>query len=226
MSAVLQRSNVGSSVVGLSTGQLELVKWIAAAAMVADHLNKLVFSGALPGFTEFGRLAFPLFAATLALSVASMNEDKLFRIAARVLAVAVVTQPIYIWAWGWWQLNAMFTLAFGLFVYWWIRDRECDRVEQICYSVLLSAIGMFAEFWAIGVWVVVAACLFVQRPTGERFVAWFFLVGCLVVINGNLYALCSFVVLVAAAVSPIGVPRWRHWLYWFYPLHLVPLALL
>lgn len=55
--------------VAVRPGQLDLLKLLAFASMVTDHVNKALLHGAYPGMELTGRLAFPLFAWCFAYSL-------------------------------------------------------------------------------------------------------------------------------------------------------------
>lgn len=54
----------------LSSGARESMKWLALLSMTGDHVAKVVFGGYVPVVSEFGRIAFPLFALVMACNLA------------------------------------------------------------------------------------------------------------------------------------------------------------
>ena len=58
--------NTGPAPLLIADGTLEALKWVAAALMVLDHLNKFLYLGKLPVLFEIGRVVMPIFGFVLA----------------------------------------------------------------------------------------------------------------------------------------------------------------
>ena len=54
----------------LNSGNIELLKLIAAFLMTIDHINKYLFNSTIVLFFEFGRLSMPIFMFILAYNLA------------------------------------------------------------------------------------------------------------------------------------------------------------
>ena len=62
----------------VSNGTIEGLKWVGLLLMTGDHVNKYLFAERLPGLSELGRLAMPIFGFVLAYNLARPGalEDK------------------------------------------------------------------------------------------------------------------------------------------------------
>lgn len=132
-----------------------LLKLIAIAAMLVDHLGARVF----PQYEIMriiGRLAFPIFAYCIA--VGCVFTRNIGRYALRVLALAILVQPLYVtamghqsmmsfdWTHNFYRLDLiwrhyyvvrpsiLFTLFAGILLIWSLRDKK-----YIATAVLLAA---------------------------------------------------------------------------------------
>lgn len=69
---------------------LELVKWLAFAAMVVDHIDLVLLERSAPWMYQVGRFAFPAFA--LAFGIGLAHSRDLLSVASRLLWPGVVAQ--------------------------------------------------------------------------------------------------------------------------------------
>lgn len=99
-----------------------MLKVIAIASMLADHLNILLLGSEYEFLFWFGRLALPLFCYLLVAGF-TYTSDVLSYIR-RLLFFAFLAQPIYIWAFDYpmYQLNILFSLTLALWVLSRLRD--------------------------------------------------------------------------------------------------------
>lgn len=100
-----------------------LLKIVALAFMLVDHLGATIF----PGVSELrvlGRIAFPLYAWCLVVGCCKTRD--IYRYALRMLALAVLSQPIYMMALGheWTDFNILFSLLTGVIAIGGIRVRR------------------------------------------------------------------------------------------------------
>ncbi len=111
------------------------LKVIAIVGMFSDHVGN-VFGDMMPLWLKClffipGGLTFPIMAYLM--SEGYRHTSSFRRYVGRLLLFALVTQPIYMWAFKFWVqpiaelpavplLNILFTLAAGLFVLW-LNDR-------------------------------------------------------------------------------------------------------
>jgi hypothetical protein len=110
--AAADRPLVGA-VAQLTGAPLDFIKTAAAFFMVLDHYNTIILNRAEVWLFRFGRIAFPLFCFAVACHVIR-DRDHRGRSLAILLVFAVVTQPIYAWAFQTTGGNVLFTLAAGI----------------------------------------------------------------------------------------------------------------
>ncbi|MFA7894276.1 TraX family protein [Pseudomonas putida] len=219
---------------------LDLVKWFAMLAMVADHL-RFVWPQA-HGLFVVGRLAFPLFCLAMAMNVVRREPDTPLdrhhgRYLVLMLLFTVLSEPAYRWLdSGSTTFSIMPTLLLGLLVAW-----SVQYTQAAARLLGLAALGAgwagstFLMYGLPGV-LLPAACVLAYRCRGGM---W--LVPCVLAVAGNLTnswlmthlgARFTWITLAVAAVAiAIGngllhcrwhrVPPVGRWAYGFYPLHLL-----
>ncbi len=95
----------------LAGAPLDLIKLVAAAAMVVDHTNKSLFAGKLEYGWYIGRAALPLFMLAFAIHIA--RGIRPYPYIERLILLAVASQVFYSAAIPGSEPNAVFTLAAG-----------------------------------------------------------------------------------------------------------------
>lgn len=160
-----------------------LLKLIAIAAMLIDHLGARVF----PQYHVMriiGRIAFPIFAYCIA--AGCVYTHNIARYGLRVLLLGVLVQPLYTTAMGhqvmgafdWahnfyrldliWQhyygapLNILFTLAAGIAIIWTLRDKK-----YIVTALLLAFfwyVGDTIDYGLKGLLLITLFYVFIDRP--------------------------------------------------------------
>ena len=97
-----------------SPGALDLLKLMALAAMLVDHINTLFLHPPAPELYALGRTAFPLFVLVWAIN-AGQRPERLQRRANRLWGWALLTQPVFVFAFReqqpWYALNILFVFA-------------------------------------------------------------------------------------------------------------------
>ena len=90
-----------------------LLKLIAIACMLTDHIGVAFFSGQM-GLRMIGRIAFPLFAWCLC--VGAEHTRNIWKYALRLLLVGLLSQPMYVLGMNhhWYELNVFATLLVSL----------------------------------------------------------------------------------------------------------------
>ena len=206
----------------VTSGGRELLKWLALAAMVADHVNRVLLASAVPTLSYIGRVAFPIFGLVLAYNVSHAGAAR--RALPKLLAAGVMAQPFTMCVRDAFQLNVMFTLALGL----WLatpslmRDR---RLEQAIGVLVAICAGVWCEFAWFGIAYVFTCARWCEHRTEGWAVLWSLSLAALVFVNGNFWALAALVPLVLASWWTRAVPRGRWFFYVFYPAHFAVLAL-
>jgi len=196
----------------------ELLKWLAVLLMTGDHVAKVIYGGYVPGLSEAGRAAFPLFALVMAYNLAQPGAD-LAKAIRRLGLWGLIAQPVHAWVFGYWlPLNILLTFTLCAVAVYAIGLRR--------WGVLVFAaavLPLFVDYqWAGVGFVLLAWGAFKSRqfwPLLPAFagLCWF---------NGNLWALAAIpVALVLASVSA-PVPRGRWAFYGYYVGHLACLGLI
>jgi hypothetical protein len=175
------------------------------------------------GWSEFGRLAFPLFAFTLAQGVDELTLLHRVHIFRRVFFCALVSQ-VFFWAlWGRVDFNVVLTLAMALLVsIAWDRSKGSGLVLAV--AALVASVGV--EFDWPGM--MMALCMFgAVRTKGPGGVVLFVLGLSFVNLpNGNAWAYWALPVLLLMGNLGVQVPRVRGLFYWLYPAHMALFCLL
>lgn len=226
------------------SASLDLLKWLAIATMVGDHLRYL-----WPDqhwLFVVGRLAFPFFCLAIAANVARSAPGVLFtpgnvRYLGWCLAFSLASELPYRWLDnGSLTLNVMPTLTLGLVVAWGVHHRGRAAVGLALAALLAAALGsQWLMYGLPGVLLPAAFLLALQR-------AGFWWLAGLLAMAGNLTngwilhnALqpIAVVVLATAFISAaLGLALLRarlpwevrpvgRWGYAFYPLHLAAIKL-
>lgn len=213
----------------LTSGQQEVLRWLAMATMVVDHVGAVLLptAEALP-LRAVGRVAWPLFAFLLAYNVARRGVDP--RRYLRPLAVwcAVTAVPHYL-AFEIPVLNIMGTLLLGAVALTLLTR----RYETGPRSALVAPLGLagvlvastFVEYGPYGVALVVAWWWALR--TGEP-MAWL-ATAALVGLQNYPWLVwpAAFLALplpFLASRLPFGLPRSGRLPWVFYPAHLAVLA--
>lgn len=219
---------------------LDLVKWLAMLAMLADHL-RFVWPQA-HGLFVVGRLAFPLFCLAMAMNVVRREPDTPLdrhhgRYLGLMLLFTVLSEPAYRWLdSGSTTFSVMPTLLLGLLVAWSVQHTQA--AARLLGLVALGAAwtGSPCLMYGLPGVLLPAACVLAYRCGGAM---W--LVPCVLAVAGNLTnswlmthlgAHFTWVTLAVAAVAiAVGsgllhcrwhrVPAVGRWAYGFYPLHLL-----
>ncbi|HDS1509251.1 TraX family protein [Stenotrophomonas maltophilia] len=202
----------------MTSSARELLKWLAVILMTGDHVAKVIYGGYVPGLSEAGRVAFPLFALVMAYNLAQPGAD-VGKSVRRLGLWGAIAQPVHALAFGYWlPLNILLTFALcAAAVY-----AACQKRWNVLAfaTVLLPAVVDYQ--WA-GVGFVLLAWLGFRtgRPL-LTLVAFAPLCG----FNGSLWALAAIPVAVALSHAKCAVPRGRWAFYGYYVAHLAFIGLL
>ncbi len=231
-------TSVRPSLLALDGAPLDAVKLVAAAAMVADHVNDVLLDHDHLAMWYVGRLAFPLFCLVFALNL--RRGASLAGYVARLTPFAILSQPIYRAAFHDGLDNILITLLLAGVVALLLDDRP-RRVQHAVFAV--GAAAAFAAPWtpistgiSFGMAGLLLPAALKLTLEGRRDAApW----AALLTVGLNWFprdelfdslAAPLFVVAVAAATLALarrlaGRPRFlpRYALYAFYPLHLLAL---
>ena len=224
---------------------LDAVKLFAALFMVCDHINSVLWVGAVPNMYIAGRIAFPLFCYAAACNLARGGTSG--RYAGQILIFAILAQPIFAIAAKTQLANVLFTLSAGAAVGAWlinahpvVRHAVFGLVAVACFTLPVSAYTG-VEFGLAGVALPAAIALVLRgdltvtpwlllmlflinmsppQPDNPDWWWWFWATGLAAALGG---------IATIAAVS--WLPRRgrflpRYFLHVFYPGHLAILALI
>lgn len=216
--------NTGPAPLLIADGTLEALKWVAAALMVLDHLNKFLYLGKLPVLFEIGRVVMPIFGFVLAYNVArpgAFARAAHLTIMKRLLVAGAVATPMFVALVGWWPLNILFMFVVMVAITYCI---EQGGPREITLAVLLFVVGgAFVEFWWFALLFCLAAWIYCKKPTWFRLLLLVLATANIAVINRNSWALAALPILLAAPYVSVTLPRARWWFYAFYPAHLAVL---
>lgn len=211
----------------VSSGAIEALKWIALACMVVDHANAVFYDRQWGLWADvIGRIALPLFACVFGYNLARPGAD-IARILRRLVLAGLLAAPAHLvlfGAIGPWPANILLTFAAAA---WVLLELQAGRTA-LAFGIFVVG-GALVEYWWPGIALVLATWAMARspRPTGADLAAvGLSLVALCVLVNGNAYALLAVPVAAAVIAWAPTVPRLRGWFLWFYPVHLVALALL
>ncbi|MDJ1521584.1 conjugal transfer protein [Stenotrophomonas maltophilia] len=186
--------------------------------MTGDHVAKVIYGGYVPGLSEAGRVAFPLFALVMAYNLAQPGAD-VGKSVRRLAMWGVIAQPVHALTFGYWlPLNILLTFALSALVIYAVERRES--------SVVVMAAGVLplaVDYQWAGVGFVLLAWLgFRTRRPLLTLVAF----APLCVFNGNLWSLVAIPVAVGLSHTAWPLPRGRWAFYGYYVAHLACIGLL
>lgn len=168
--------------------ETDLLKLVAIFAMFIDHLGAAIF----PGVTEMriiGRIAFPIFAYTLAAGCCYTRSMAGY--ALRLLVAALVSQPFYViglnhvnsymraltfanplvdgikwYLYSFRTCNIMVALLLGQLLIWTLRDKKYVFTALLAFFILfLDAQGWIASSYGLnGVLLMVLFWALIDRP--------------------------------------------------------------
>lgn len=202
----------------MTSSARELLKWLAVVLMTGDHVAKVVFGGYVPGLSEAGRVAFPMFALVMAYNLAQPGADVAKSIR-RLGMWGLLAQPVHALAFGYWlPLNILLTFALCAIAVYAFAERM-----WVVLALTAAVLPLFVDYqWAGVGFVLLGWCTFKWR----RFwllvpafagICWF---------NGNLWALGAIPVALALSRVTRPIPRGRWAFYGYYVGHLACLGLI
>lgn len=215
----------------LTSGQQEVVRWLAIVTMVIDHVGAVLLTpGDAVPLRAIGRVAWPLFAFLMAYNVAVRRVDP-SRYLKPLLLWATASQLPHFLAFDRFVVTILGTLFLAAAVLSLLthRARLAQRSPAL-FPVLLVAMLLAStqvEYGPIGVALVVTFWWALREP---RVVPWGVAVLATALTNQPWgiwpFALLALPVPFLAARLPLSLPRSGRLPWLFYPAHLLLLALL
>lgn len=205
----------------MTSSARELLKWLAVILMTGDHVAKVIYGGYVPGLSEAGRVAFPLFALVMAYNLAQPGAD-VGKSVRRLALWGVIAQPVHALAFGYWlPLNILLTFALCAAAVHAVNQR--GWVALAAFGLAALVLPAFVDYQWFGVWFVLLAYFAVREKSPGALIAAFVP---LCVFNGNLWALVAIPVAVSLSRASWPVPRGRWAFYGYYVAHLACIGLL
>jgi hypothetical protein len=202
----------------MTSSAREVLKWLAVVLMTCDHVAKVIYGGYVPGLSEAGRVAFPLFALVMAYNLAQPGAD-VVKSMRRFGVWGLIAQPVHALAFGYWlPLNILLTFALCASLVW-----LADQRRWAGLALAAAILPLFVDYQWAGVGFVLLAWLAFHRRQHWLLVPAF---AAICWFNGNLWALAA--IPVALGLSPVAwpVPRGRWTFYGYYVAHLACIGLL
>ncbi|HIE4122965.1 TPA: TraX family protein [Stenotrophomonas maltophilia] len=201
----------------MTSSAREVLKWLAVVLMTCDHIAKIIYGGYVPGLSEAGRVAFPLFALVMAYNLAQPGADAV-KSARRLGMWGLAAQPVHVLAFGYWlPLNILLTFALCAAAIY----AACQR-KWVVLAFAAAVLPAFVDYQWAGVGFVLLAWLAFHRQQywllvpAFAAICWF---------NGNLWALAAIPVALGLSRVVWPVPRGRWAFYGYYVGHLACLGL-
>lgn len=197
------------------------IKLLAAILMVCDHIGAVIFPNILI-LRFLGRLSFPLFAWLIGQGEKYTTNFNIYLF--RLVALGLLSQPIYYSLFQSFKLNIIATLSLGLLALRLEKLTNLKCLFTLLFATLAELIN--AEYGAYGVIVITLLSKFdYQRITW--WLKWLLLNLITFFIPGFLFYQ------VLAVLAPTILILWNckqgqkaKWFYSFYPLHLALLLFL
>lgn len=212
-----------------SSGQLELLKWLALVLMTGDHVNTVLLDGKVTWLYQAGRVVFPLFCFVFAYNMTRPDQEAwgsvYRRVLRRLLLFGVIAAPFSMMAFDrpyGVPLNILFSFAGGLVLIGCVRRRDWKAV-LLGLAVLLIGGSVVEAYW-FGLLLIVAYWASFTHPGIASQCGVLLALLALCMLNGNLHALLTYPIIAIVLRVDVQVPRWRWLFYVYYPAHLAVLA--
>lgn len=226
---------------------LDIIKLIAAALMVVDHVDDIIFDRAMPHLMLVGRTVFPLFCFATAAYAMRAGVENIPRYAVKIAVLAVFVQPVSYLTRDYADANILFTLAIGAVLIAFMAQAS-HRMRCIAFIFALLSV-LFPDAWEYGiVGAFVPAAMYLVMKEGDRYIPWLIFLLAFTNFGGLVFDFLAVmsvmkminILLVAAAtiLFPLMVVLMcrqipgeerkmpKYFLHVFYPAHLIIIALI
>ena len=194
----------------------EALKWIAVLLMTGDHVAKVLCGGYIPGVSEAGRVAFPLFALVMAYNLAQPGAD-VAKSVRRLALWGLIAQPVHALAFGYWiPVNILLTFALSAAAIYAASERR-----WVVLAFAAAVLPAFVDYQWAGVGFVLLTWLWFRG--GSHVYGLLAFVG-LCAFNGNLWAFLAVPVAMWLGSADVPVRRTRWAFYGYYVAHLALLV--
>lgn len=200
------------------------MQWVAMLTMLIDHIGVVFFPDQL-WLRLIGRIAFPLYAYLIVIGYHRTRSYRNYVI--RLSLLAIISQPVYQWAFDTTQLNVIVTLLVGLLLLK-VLDMTAKSVPlQVIIAIAVIAISSFVSL-DYGAYGIILMLIFRYIRKEQLFlyhaileIPFLFVWGVQFISLISTYFI-SYQQQIVQKLDSISVPRWL----WrsFYPLHLLILA--
>ncbi len=201
----------------MTSSAREVLKWLAVVLMTCDHVAKIIYGGYVPGLSEAGRVAFPLFALVMAYNLGQPGADPVKSVR-RLGMWGLIAQPVHALVFGYWlPLNILLTFALCAAAIYAASQRR-----WVVLAFVAAVLPAFVDYQWAGVGFVLLAWLAFHRRQHWLLVPAF---AAICWFNGNLWALAAIPVALGLSRVVWPVPRGRWAFYGYYVGHLACLGL-
>lgn len=205
-----------------------ILKIIAVVTMLIDHIGAILFPNILV-LKIIGRLSFPIFAFFIAEGYYYTKSKKKYL--ALLIIFAIITEPIYCYAFNVFRLNILFTFIFSIILIYLIENINKDKLLYTFYTILffifllmLFLLGVI-EYGIVGV-ILPLIFYFFKDSNLKYFIAILSL--CFLTmfsINYQIFSLLSILILYFYNGNK-GKYNLKYIFYIFYPAHILLLYII
>jgi len=191
----------------LSPGAVDVVKLIALAAMIIDHVNTVLMPVPRLELYALGRTAFPLFTLVWAMHV-TRAPQRLQHRANRLWIWAMVTQPVFTLTFQghvpWYALNILFVFASTTqLLAWQYRNGARGMLAGVVLMILLAWPLMPASYGVPGLVLALSLSTWLSdAPVAGKYILGFLSLLALLLLNGATHLLDNTLPALAFAIIP------------------------
>lgn len=204
------------------------LKIIAVIAMFLDHLGKIFLPDVL--FLQvIGRISFPIFAFFIAEGYFYTKSRKKYFLT--MLIFAILSQPVYYFAFSKIGLNILFTFAFSIILIYLLenikRDKLIFSIYIIIYFIIFLMLDIFNFISYEFVGIVLPLIFYFFRTSNLKYIIATIALAFLSIFSVPYQFACIIAIpLLMLYNNKKGKYNLKYFFYTFYPLHLLVFALI